>query len=645
MKNKAIYLAFFAIIFLLAFDYRLFVLIGVLLYWRIRFNDHSYIYLLLILLLISIPRTSDTIPSTDIAKIIKVKENYKILLIDNRKYLTYDLDNVNYDDIIRFNGVYDQLESDISNNGFDYRNWALSKDINKIVNINDYEIIKPGDSLRAKLFKKAKKIDDPIARNFILKLLFQYDDIEESSTSIFAFMGSTQTFFSSSIYFIESLLVLFLYSNVVNIIIVLLILLVAYQFNLSFIIYQLLLSRIFSKIEDKYDRLGYLVITLLVINPYYIYDLRFQLIVLIRFVALFRRHLHFYDGSLVVLFVQLVNFFRADLFSIFIYRLLRKYYLIVFWITCFCLLIGNVSLIRYICDRSNEIAVEIPKLIFTGKPSIFIISIFMFFLTYNNKNNELKRILIVFALILINQYQTLFYPYGEVTFLNIGQGDSCLIRFAFNNKVNIIDTGSTYNQTKLQRYLDALGVKKIEAIMISHHDSDHDGNLDWLIDNYQVDAVYDEKMEYIKLGKFQLTGLLSKNYYDDINDNSQIWTFSINGIDYLFLGDISAEVETDLIKDYPNLQADVLKIAHHGSNTSTSDYLLRSLKPALAIISAGKDNVYHHPHQDVIQRLIDYRIHYLKTFDHGDISIYFTRFINLLHTSNNEFVIMNKVIE
>ena len=149
--------------------------------------------------------------------------------------------------------------------------------------------------------------------------------------------------------------------------------------------------------------------------------------------------------------------------------------------------------------------------------------------------------------------------------------------------------------------------------MITHDDSDHSGNLAWLIDNYHVKHVYDQKLSELTIKELSFTGLLSEHIYDDKNDNSQIWLTSINELTYLFLGDISAEIERELINQYPNLQADLLKIAHHGSKSSTSDYLLRSLNPYLSIISVGKDNIYHHPSYEVLNRLEAYRIPYLQT--------------------------------
>ncbi|MDD4123559.1 MAG: MBL fold metallo-hydrolase, partial [Bacilli bacterium] len=90
---------------------------------------------------------------------------------------------------------------------------------------------------------------------------------------------------------------------------------------------------------------------------------------------------------------------------------------------------------------------------------------------------------------------------------------------------------------------------------------------------------------------------------------------------YLFTGDISSIVEKNIIKEYPDLRIDVLKISHHGSKTSTSEEFLKSIKPTLAIISVGKNNYYGHPNFEVLVRLYRNNIKYYRTDLQGTIIV------------------------
>jgi competence protein ComEC len=120
--------------------------------------------------------------------------------------------------------------------------------------------------------------------------------------------------------------------------------------------------------------------------------------------------------------------------------------------------------------------------------------------------------------------------------------------------------------------------------------------------------------------------------------------FSINGLNYLFLGDISKERESELIKKYPFLRADVIKLAHHGSKTSTSEGLLAGFRPRVAIISSDP-SVYGHPHKQTLRTLWQFRIPYLSTHKDGDIRISTLGNFHFVLSSAGGFGIMRTVIK
>ncbi|WP_054658201.1 ComEC/Rec2 family competence protein [Apilactobacillus ozensis] len=102
------------------------------------------------------------------------------------------------------------------------------------------------------------------------------------------------------------------------------------------------------------------------------------------------------------------------------------------------------------------------------------------------------------------------------------------------------------------------------------------------------------------------------------------------------MGDLSSNGEDKLINVYPNLNADVLKLGHHGSKTSSSENFLEKINPKLAIISAGKNNLYHHPNVETIYRLNKRSISYLSTQNYGMISYCYSIFGNDKWVSGNK---------
>ena len=114
---------------------------------------------------------------------------------------------------------------------------------------------------------------------------------------------------------------------------------------------------------------------------------------------------------------------------------------------------------------------------------------------------------------------------------------------------------------------------------------------------------------------------LNNKDYGNENDNSSVIYTELSNHKFLFMGDVGVEVEEDLIKKYNLQDIDVLKIGHHGSNTSTSEQFIKACSPELAIISVGRNNMYHHPNKEVIELLNKYHIQIRRTDIEGTITI------------------------
>ncbi|MRJ48477.1 DNA internalization-related competence protein ComEC/Rec2 [Fundicoccus ignavus] len=249
--------------------------------------------------------------------------------------------------------------------------------------------------------------------------------------------------------------------------------------------------------------------------------------------------------------------------------------------------------------------------------------------------------------------------------LDVGQGDALLYQPAFSRDTWLIDTGGRINfndegisldtaaaQAQLLPALKALGVRRLKGVVVTHPDIDHAGNLlalsqeidiEYLfINNYtlksslwkqikphlnsniKMNVLENGQVYQVEATNFSILALEEHvTYYqeDQSNDSSLICYIKLGALSFLNLGDLSIEGERRLITAYPNLTADIIKVAHHGSNTSTSELLLEQLRPQLALISAGENNRYGHPHAEVLQRLQFFNIPTLATNDVGAIKI------------------------
>lgn len=273
------------------------------------------------------------------------------------------------------------------------------------------------------------------------------------------------------------------------------------------------------------------------------------------------------------------------------------------------------------------------------KGSINIVFIACFILLYHfliqyRKTNVF--FLTLFTLIGIPIFSLpMFYT---VTMINIGQGDAFLIQSPFNQSVILIDTGSPYQYRALKTYLDAQAIKRINYLVITHDDSDHNGNVEDLQEEYQIDEIVYKGKDIITEWMY-LDHLEFNQITKDDNDSSLVYYTSIFNKDFLFLGDLSVNGEYQLISNYPSLSIDILKIGHHGSNTSTSDVLLKHIKPRIGLISVGK-NSYGHPHYEVINRLNDFYITNFDSYHHGDVKFIITPFVTFILNSHNELYIL-----
>lgn len=233
----------------------------------------------------------------------------------------------------------------------------------------------------------------------------------------------------------------------------------------------------------------------------------------------------------------------------------------------------------------------------------------------------------------------------EIHYIDVGQGDSILI--SDNEHYMLIDAGENNKGELVSSYLKSEGIDYIDYVIGTHPHSDHIGGLDYIIDEFAIGnilmpkkshttATYEDVLIAIKnkglkitapvvgttyqLGNSSFTIIAPNNSYgEDLNNYSVGIKLQYGNTSFIMCGDAEKESEADIIKNGIDLDCDVLKLGHHGSNTSSSDKFLDITTPDYAIISCGKDNSYNHPHKEVIERLNSKGIKYFRTDEVGSI--------------------------
>lgn len=234
-----------------------------------------------------------------------------------------------------------------------------------------------------------------------------------------------------------------------------------------------------------------------------------------------------------------------------------------------------------------------------------------------------------------------------VYFIDVGQGDASLILCDDNSM--LIDGGQSKQSDKIYAFLKEKGINHLDYIVATHPDDDHVGGLAGALNYAAVDTALSPvssddsvSFEYFKkyldkqgikitvpaagdtypLGDSMITVLGPREAADSDNNNSIVLKVTHGENSFLFTGDAESEEENDIIYAGADLESTVLKIAHHGSASSTSDEWLNAVNPTVAIISCGMNNEYGHPTAEVLDRLKERGIQTFRTDLQGDITIY-----------------------
>lgn len=271
---------------------------------------------------------------------------------------------------------------------------------------------------------------------------------------------------------------------------------------------------------------------------------------------------------------------------------------------------------------------------------------------------NMKKIIAIFVILSIIQfaYKPLYYAINKdivIHFIDVGQGDSMLV-ISPKGKTILIDTGE--DKELVLSYLLDRGIRKVDYILISHFDTDHVGGLVNITENLKVNNVIigkqvenSENLQYfletVKKTKTKVnvvekgqTLFIEDNLYiymlwpdsnniinkNLLNNNSLVCKLCYKEISILLTGDIEKEAEEAILDTYRGtniLNSTILKVAHHGSNTSSIKEFLEAIDPKIALIGVGKNNKFGHPNKSVIEKLRKKGVKILRTDEQGEITL------------------------
>jgi competence protein ComEC len=348
-----------------------------------------------------------------------------------------------------------------------------------------------------------------------------------------------------------------------------------------------------------------------------------------------------------------------------------------------------INLFMKIITLANALIEKLADLSFaqlvTGRPNILLFIIYMviilaIFLIWEVGFQQQRKIIVIFLAFTLITFQTIWNwanPFGEVTMIDVGQGDSIFIHYPFGKGTYLIDTGGTiqFEEDEWKKaakpfevgrdvvvpFLKGKGITKLDKLILTHGDTDHIGGTLALLKEIEVTQILMPSVA--ELSKSELTILQEAknkgiqvvmvadgsqwenekstfyvlspeaNFQGERNSGSIAIMAEIGGLNWFFGGDLDQEGEERIIKKYPDLHIDVLKAGHHGSKTSTSELFINKIKPAISWISVGGHNRYGHPHSKVLEQLGNTTVY--RTDDHGAITYRFYQesgtFSSVLH--------------
>ena len=398
------------------------------------------------------------------------------------------------------------------------------------------------------------------------------------------------------------------------------------------------------------DIISIVYIFLIMINPKYIYNLGFILSFLVSFfIILFSPLIKEVSSNKQSFYISLfsniltlpiiINMnneinLLSPIANVFFIYIVSTIILPCSFISFFFPFLNNIysslcSLFVYLSELSSKyfsikvVIAEMSK--FSVALFYYLVLAILFF--YFNKKVFRRNIMVLSLYIFILSISNPSFFKNEVIFMDLDDGESTLVNSRSDECVALIDTGNGKNN-EVTSFLKRKGIKKLDYLILTHNHDDHNGEANTIINEIDVNKIvvsaYDnsvfsrtnktikvKKGDKIECGKISFSVLHPDGYYLDENDNSIILHTKIGKYYFLFLADATKSVEEKMANE--NIIVDCVKIAHHGSTTSTSPTLLKRFLPEYAIIMSGRVKKFGFPRIETINTLKNYNVIIYRT--------------------------------
>ncbi len=431
-----------------------------------------------------------------------------------------------------------------------------------------------------------------------------------------------------------------------------------------------LINKISGNIFTKKQLFYWTIIILLLYDPFFLKNIGFQYSFCIRFLFFYIKEEKSYLKNLLkVSFIAFLasvpitayHFYEINILGIFLNIIFVPFVSLLLYPLCFIVLICPFMTFLFtflinIFEKWNSFFASITFFkIVIPKTNVFLwIGYYALLYIYLKKSQKKLLILLIFFITII-KYVPKIDTAAYVYFLDVGQGDSTLFISPFQKEIFLIDTGGkvTYQKEEWRRkkkpfddadtlkiFLNSLGISSIDSLILTHGDYDHIGNALSLLNKINTKNIILNRNEKNKLEQEienlylkKITNNFNSNFFEirefsqiiknDENDSSLIFQIKAYQYSFLMMGDASKKIEEKIL---PLINKnDVLKLGHHGSNTSSALNFLKKVKPKYAIISVSEKNRYGHPSKDTITNLNNLSIPYYETSKYHTICFKITK--------------------
>lgn len=567
-----------------------------LLYLNERFHSKRILIVFMILSLFSIVLVK---PCKEAEKgiytISEIKQSYYVAKNQRTRVLVQSDLDLNFKDQIQVDSL-EPIHTDDNFTLFSFTKYNASKNV--FYKTKSIRILKKSTSLKSKLYAYISS-----QKNSKVLLSLYYGIHEDTIDEIYTMLGYG---YISAYFIVFNLLKRKYEDKKIRISLLVLSILFGsfFVFTLSltrFILYQI--SYLFFK--SKSNQIGFTILCFSILYPTQVLSISFVLPILLQLVSYFCTEHKWIVQKMVLISVLFIYFKKVDIVSFLLFNLLRKLYGCVFLLGMFI---------------PNFVTLKIPSITIHYAPQYVFIFIFIVVYIQCLKHFKWKYMI----LFLIPFLEVFCNPFFQVYTLNIGQGDCSVIVEPFYKSVVMIDCGQSLYRDNVERiifpFLENKNIHTIDTLILTHDDFDHSGGYDRLKEKVKIKQVIKDSKDKVNV-EYPFYLLLQERISKDENDSSIISYFTYDHLNYLFMGDASKEIEKQLMDTY-DLKADVIKVGHHGSNTSSDAAFLDSLDCRIALISAGYKNKYDHPSTETLKTLDHLHIHTFCTSTNGSIAIY-----------------------